>query len=144
MLISGLWYECDDAHFRPVIRGEVQSADGSWKPVTFLVDTGADRTAFSADILANLQLPLLTPSHQLAGIGGSVASVLIETVIALTREDGSRVSFRGRYAGFPDMNALDMSVLGRELTNLFAVLVDRPGDRVCLLGQKHHYSIHQG
>ena len=34
-----------------------------------------------------------------------------------------------------DPSALDMSVLGRDLLNLFALIVDRPGDRVCLLGQ---------
>jgi hypothetical protein len=34
-----------------------------------------------------------------------------------------------------------MSVLGRDITNLFAVIVDRPGDAVCLVGQGHLYLI---
>jgi hypothetical protein len=36
-----------------------------------------------------------------------------------------------------------MSVLGGDITGLFAVIVDRPGDVVCLLGQRHRYTIEQ-
>jgi hypothetical protein len=32
-------------------------------------------------------------------------------------------------------------VLGRDITGLFAVIVDRPGDVVCFIGQQHHYVI---
>jgi hypothetical protein len=28
-----------------------------------------------------------------------------------------------------------------DITGLFAVIVDRPGDLVCLVGQRHRYSI---
>jgi hypothetical protein len=41
------------------------------------------------------------------------------------------------------MEALDVSVLGRDLTSLFAVIVDRPHRVVCLLGQRHRYTIEQ-
>jgi len=34
-----------------------------------------------------------------------------------------------------------MSVLGRDILDLFAVIVDRPGDVVCLVGQRHRYQI---
>ncbi len=34
-----------------------------------------------------------------------------------------------------------MSVLGRDITDLFAAIVDRPGNVVCLLGQNHRYKI---
>jgi hypothetical protein len=56
MRINGEWYLCDDSVVRPVIRGEVLAGDGSWARVPFLVDTGADRTVFSAAILALLRL----------------------------------------------------------------------------------------
>ncbi len=49
--------------------------------------------------------------------------------------------FRGEYAGFLDRNALDRSVLGRDVTNFFAVIVDHPGNFVGLLGQRHRYRI---
>jgi hypothetical protein len=34
-----------------------------------------------------------------------------------------------------------MSVLGRDVTNLFAVIIDWPQRFVCLLGQQHQYTI---
>jgi hypothetical protein len=34
-----------------------------------------------------------------------------------------------------------VSVLGRDVTGRFAVIVDRPGSVVCLLGQRHGYRI---
>ena len=34
-----------------------------------------------------------------------------------------------------------MSVLGRDITNLLAVIIDRPHDVICLLGQRHRYMI---
>jgi hypothetical protein len=34
-----------------------------------------------------------------------------------------------------------MNVLGRDIAGLFAVVVDRPGNVVCLLGQRHRYTI---
>lgn len=51
--------------------------------------------------------------------------------------------FRGQYAAVTNLEILDMSVLGRDITRLFAVIIDQPGDVVCLLGQWHHYTIVQ-
>ena len=59
----------------------------------------------------------------------------------LRRKDGTGVLFRGTFAAFTLLESLDMSVLGRDITNLFAVIIDRPGDVVCLLGQRHRYTI---
>jgi hypothetical protein len=108
-----------------------------------LVDIAADRTVFSAPILAALRLPPLAASHQLGGVGGTAASVLVETQLQLRRENGQNVVFHGQYAAFTALEALDMSVLGRDITNLFAVIADRPQDVVCLLGQRHTYTIHE-
>ena len=47
MQINGEWLICDDGIVRPVVRGEILAANGSWVPVPFLLDTGADRTVFS-------------------------------------------------------------------------------------------------
>jgi hypothetical protein len=51
------------------------------------------------------------------------------------------VTFRGQFTAMAAPGTLDMDVLGRDLTNLFAVIVDRPGDVVCLVGQQHRYRI---
>ncbi|HKI32183.1 MAG TPA: hypothetical protein VKA46_09970 [Gemmataceae bacterium] len=68
----------------------------------------------------------------------------MDTAIEMRREDRTLVSFKGRFLAATDPTTLDMSVLGREITNLFAVIVDRPGDVVCLLGGGHRYQIVQG
>jgi len=37
-----------------------------------------------------------------------------------------------------------MSVLGRDILNLFACIIDRPGDVVCLLTGEHRYRVEAG
>jgi hypothetical protein len=41
--------------------------------------------------------------------------------IRLTRDGGGKVSFRGSYAAVVEDEALDFSVLGRDILSLFAV-----------------------
>jgi hypothetical protein len=143
MQINGEWLVCDDGVVRPVIRGEVLATNGAWVPVPFLLDTGADRTVFSVTILAALSPHTLSASERLSGLGGSVRTISIETRVRFSHEESRKVAFRGAYAAITDLEALDMSVLGRDITNLFAVVVDRPGNVVCLLGQRHQYRIVQ-
>jgi len=143
MQINGEWYLGDDGMVRPTIRGEILAGSGFWVPAPFLVDTGADRTVFSAVILADLRLQQLTTGDRLGGVGGLVNSVVVETQIRLYRETGGTVVFRGQYAAVTEVEALDISVLGRDITGLFAVIVDQPGNIVCLLGQHHRYTIEQ-
>lgn len=54
------------------------------------------------------------------------------------------MTFRGQFAAVLEPEALDVSVLGRDITGLFAVIVDQPGDTVCLVGQRHRYAIFEG
>ncbi len=143
MLLNGLWHLCDDGVVRPVLRGEAQAAGGSWVQVPFVVDSGADCTAFSAVILAALRLPPVASADRVGGVGGEAASVVVETAIQFRQEDGSPVALRGRYVAVTQLEALDMSVLGRDITDRFAVLLDRPVSRVCLLGQGHQSTIEQ-
>ena len=55
------------------------------------------------------------------------------SVLRMRRADGVTIHFRGRFAAWVDPTALDMSVLGRDITNLLALVIDRPGNSVCLL-----------
>lgn len=143
MQISGEWYLCDDGIVRPVVRGEILAGNGSWVPAPFLVDTGADRTVLSATVLALLQLPLVATDARLGGLGGVAQAVIVETQVRLTREAGGKVVFRGPYAAVTELEALDMSVLGRDIAGRFAVIVDQPGNVVCLLRPRHRYRIEQ-
>lgn len=140
MIIEGSWKVCDDGVLRPVILGEVRASDGSWVEAWFLADTGADRTVLSADVLRKLNVQTVGSTH-VGGVGGQAASVAIDTEIQMRREDRTWVLFKGRFLAVTDPTALDMSVLGREITNLFALITDRPGDVVCLLGGEHRYQI---
>ena len=76
-------------------------------------------------------------------MGGIADSVAVETRIRFSRETGSKVTFRGQYAAVTEVEALDISVLGRDIMGLFSVVVDQPGNVVCLLGQRHRYIIEQ-
>lgn len=143
MRINGEWLWCDDGIVRPAIRGEILAGDGSWKKFEFLVDTGADRTVFSAATLTKLNLQPVTAREGISGLGGGAASVTVETQIRLTRENSSKVVFRGQYAAVTELASLDIDVLGRDITGLFTVIVDQPGDVVCMLGQRHRYTIEQ-
>jgi hypothetical protein len=143
MRIDGQWLVGDDGVVRPVISGDIRTADGSWEQCEFLVDTGADRTVFNAATLAKLGLQPLAMSEGLSGVGGMAASVIVETWLRLTREDAGKVMFRAQYAAVTELAALDISVLGRDITGLFAVIVDWPRDVVCLVGQRHRYTIEQ-
>ena len=140
MLFNEEWYLCSDGVRRPVIRGEVLAQDGTWTSVFFLVDTGADRTVMSGAVLAMLGLPIVG-TERLGGVGGIAHSVLVETQIRLTRENGGKVLFHGQFAAFSDVEALDMSVLGRDVSGLFAIIVDAPDGIVCLVGPGHRYAV---
>jgi predicted aspartyl protease len=139
MQLNGEWYPCDDGTDRPVIRGRALAADGSWVQTPFLVDTGADRTVLSSDILEALALPPVPTGDRIGGVGGLVSSVVVATTIQLFQDLGGEVAFRSQFVAVTDPETLDMSVLGRDITGLFAVIVDRPGDVVCLVGQRHRY-----
>lgn len=76
--------------------------------------------------------------------GSSITdSVLVETKLHLQRETGKPVAFSGRFAAVIDPVALDLSILGRDIIDLFAAIIDRPSGAVCLLSQRHHYSVMQ-
>jgi hypothetical protein len=84
-----------------------------------------------------------TSGARLEGVGGSATSVVVETQIRMAQETGQTVLFKGHFAAFTDPAALDISVLGRDISNMFALIVDRPQDVVCLLGRGHQYKIFQ-
>ena len=143
MRISGEWHLYDDGVVRPIVRGEILTGAGLWQAAEFLVDTGADRTVFSAPVLRVLGLQAVASPHHLSGVGGMADAVFVETRIRLSREGHGKVTFRGRYAAVTEFEALDICVLGRDITRLFAVIVDRPSEMICLLREGHQYTISQ-
>ena len=144
MQINGEWLLFDGDIVRPVIRGEILTNARVWPPAECLVDTGADRTVCSAATLSKLGLQPIVPQERFGGLGGLVEAVVVATQLRLTRETGSTVVCRGQYAAVTAVEALDICVLGRDIIGLFTVLVDQPGNIVCLLRQRHRYTIVQG
>ncbi len=141
MRFDGSWRLCDDGVVRPVFSAAVRAENGAWVPAVFLADVAADRTVLSEDLWRALGLPGHPSGQHLEGVGGRASSVSVTTAIRLQRETGATVLFNGQFAAVTDPAALDMSVLGRDITNLFAVIVDRMQDLVCMLGQGHRYTI---
>ena len=143
MRFNGEGLQCDDGIIRPVMRAEVLTGAGSWRAVELLVDTGADRTVLSANVLESLNLDTTEPLDGIGGVGGLVESVIVRTQIRLTRDDGMKAVFRGEYAACTEHEVLDMSVLGRDILDMFAVIMDRPSKIVSILGGRHHYKIEE-
>jgi hypothetical protein len=143
MRINGEWRQCDDGVVRPMIRGEILTADGRWQPAEFLVDTGADCTVLSAALSSTLGLTPVAPQGRLGGLGGTAGSVALTAEIRLRRDTGRPVLFSGQFAAVVELEALDISVLGRDITGLFSVIVDQPSGTVCLLRERHRYVIEE-
>ena len=143
MLVNGQWLMCDDGVIRPIVLGLVRTADAQMVEVPLLLDAGADRTVFSAFFL-ELLLPLRSTAIdeiRLAGVGGQVDSITVDTVLGFVRDDGRRVSVRGTFGVFTEGESAEMSVLGRDVTNNFSVIYDYLNSTIALLAQPHYYEI---
>ncbi len=143
MRFNGEWLLCDDGLVRPIIRAEILAGDGTWRAAEFLVDTGADRTLISANAFDSLDLPSEPAVIQIGGVGGLIQSVMVTTEIRLCRDDGQTATFRGEFAACASYEALDMSVLGRDVLEMFALIADRPANVLAILGGRHSYEVRQ-
>ena len=143
MRIVGEWQLFDDDITRPIVRAKVLGRDGTQTGEDFLIDTGADRTVFSASLLARLGLPAKNtqPDFALSGIGGASEFVLVTTVVEFVRDDGGAARVRGEFAGFTDPAATDLSVLGRDVLDNFDLIISRRYNEVVLIAPKHRYRI---
>lgn len=143
MEIKGEWQFCEDGIVRPVMLGRFESTGGTWVSARLLIDTGADRTVLSAAVLQELGIDPVEAEEGISGLGGATDAVVIQTKLQLFRETGAPVTFHSHFTAVTDPTALDLSVSGRDILDLFALIVDRPGNTVCLLSQRHRYEIIQ-
>ena len=128
---------------RPVIHGLLLKGSGSWMNCTFLVDTGADKTVISGEMLDKLGCEALPAMQQLGGVGGPVETVIVGTRVLLSRTDGGTVAVEGPFAAFTNFEALELSVVGRDVLNHFSLIVDYSKRIVHLLTGRHRYTIHE-
>jgi hypothetical protein len=141
MLIVGEWYICADEVMRLVIRGFVLASDNLWVEAEFLVDPGADRTVLIAPVADQLGLSPVGSRDQLMSLGGLTDSYQIETTVALPTEDGRLAKIPSEYYALQDPTTLEMSLLGRDVLDNFALLIDRLGNRVLLANQRHSFRL---
>ena len=143
MLIVGKWLVCDDGITRPIVEAKVSVPDGPEHGGRFLVDSAADRTVFTAELLERLGAAgnHAAPGFGLAGIGGRSPFVLVQAVIEMTRDDGGPARFRGEFAAFTDPKATDLSILGRDVLDLLDVILSRRRGEVLLLAPNHRYQV---
>lgn len=142
MRIDGRWHATETGVRLPCLDLEVRGANGARVPATFLLDTGAERTTFTYDLVDALQLePEPDDGTYLAGVGGTSPAIRLATALLLPIGGGRSVPMNGVFYGFADPIALDMSLLGRDVLSNFAVIVDRPGNQIMLLARDHRYQI---
>jgi predicted aspartyl protease len=73
MLFAGNWFTASNGVTCPLIDARVTAADGSRVDESFLIDTGADRTVLTAELLRTLGFHpgASAPASTLSGLGGS-------------------------------------------------------------------------
>ena len=76
MKVVGEWRVCEDGVTRPALRAKILAHDGNHHVEVFLVDSCADRTVFSANLLSRLGFSQTLPpaSLSLQGISDVGAS----------------------------------------------------------------------
>jgi hypothetical protein len=143
MRIVGEWYVCTDGVSRPVVTVYATDAAGAEVEARFLIDTGADSTVLTADLLAVLGLPTSAPpaGFVLTGVGSSPAFVVVQTTLTLYADDRSPARFQGDFAAFTDPASADMSILGRSILDTFDLIVSRRRNEVLLLAVNHQYRV---
>lgn len=143
MRINGEWRPDENGVLNPVLECELLTGLGEWVEVTFLIDSGAEQTVISSDILRRIDVPAQISLHSLVGIGAAIQVLTASTKLRLKLASDSTVTINGPFAGLPEGREGELSILGRDVLGNFAVILDRPGDAIALLHGRHRYSIHE-
>ena len=143
MRVVGKWMACDDGVLRPVVECLVTGSDTRQVDEHFLVDSCADCTVLSADLVNKLELTGKPPpsSLSLKGISGAGNYVVVNTVVELLRAEDGPARVRGEIAAFTDPTATDLSILGRDVLDHFDVIISRRRNEVLLLAGNHYYQV---
>ena len=143
MRIDGDWLPDDEGILRPLFEAQLLTASGSWIACAFLLDTGADSTVISGEVLHKLGFPFVRAMQQLGGVGGAVETVVVATRMQMIRSDGGKVVIEGPFFAFQDETALELSVLGRDVLKHFSAIVDLPESVLHLPAGRHRYFIQE-
>jgi hypothetical protein len=67
--------------------------------------------------------------------------VLVRTAVELASDDGRTATVHGDFAAFTDPDAMEMSILGRDVLDNFDLIISRRRDEVLLLAGVHGYQV---
>jgi len=144
MRINGFWSVGTGKVSRPFITAYAFDTDGKKRDITFMVDSGADETVLDFDNYVKLGLSSL-PSIEtkLEGIGGTAAGVTVRVKLRFTKDDGVPIDVNIDLTACTEPTSLGMNLLGRDVLEHFSLIIDKPGDTVCLLHGLHRYVIQE-
>lgn len=143
MLIVGEWRPDENGVLTPVLDCFLLAGNGKWHAVSFLIDSGAERTVLSPEILRDLDAPAQMSLNSLVGIGTASQVLTVSSRLKLQAADKTDVIVNGPYFGLAEGREGELSILGRDVLSNFAVILDRPGHAITMLHGRHHYSIHE-
>jgi predicted aspartyl protease len=143
MRINGEWLRCDDGVIRPVIPAAIRCTTDRSIECSFLVDTGADFTVLSAELFRDCGLTSSESPKILGGIGGVVETAQVHVTIELLKDDGKPITVAIDCFAFAADKATDIPILGRDILNLFTLVVDKESNLVCLLHGRHRAVIQE-
>ena len=144
MQIHGDWLRRAGLPVLPLIEIYVRRADGSFTLDLFLIDSGADRTIFSGSLFQSLGISAMgsASGSTLFGIGGQFQPVDVATELEFRKTAAVPHRIAGQFAAATDPNAIDISILGRDVLDQFDVILSNRRDEILLLNDPHGYTIH--
>ena len=135
MRIEGRWLVGIDGVERPVFDGYLEVPSGIQLAVSLLIDTGADFTVLAPDVAQQfVSVVRPTPTSTTAGgIGGTQPVHELAVDLLLPTTSGQRARIRGPLPILLAPGSLELSVIGRDLLDQFALIYDRPQSVLLLL-----------
>lgn len=144
MILRGR-YENEAGILRPYISGFVYSSMGVWLEYAFLVDSGADVTFLHYGCLDELGIDTsnLEVYDDVGGVGGKdVPYIKFSSKLQFISGEDVKV-FEGDINIFLDPHATDVPLLGRDVLDHFAVLLDCNRSQVLLLDEMAKYRVNE-
>ena len=141
MRIDGYWLVEASGAVVPVLAADIEDAGGRLAEIVILVDTGAERTVLDYRTLINLGHESAPTGDYLQGIGGSAPAVSVDVPIRLRRANGTHTLIHGSYLASTDPGGMGRPILGRDVLDNFALIIDRSQDVVTLLHGPNCYRI---
>jgi hypothetical protein len=144
MIIEGFFQEREkDGITEPRINIEIVTNNVSIE-VNCLIDTGADNSYFPSNFIEKLNIDtskLLLKSN-ISGVGSSNLECYIYTCeVVLRTKYNQKLQISMSIGIFKDKNALDEPIIGRDLLDLFDLIISKRKNEVLLLFDDTSYQL---